>query len=124
MNACFNRIPSKINNTFPLQSMEDLREEPELEEREEEDDEKVEQEETYDKSTSSDTGAEVLMKTPKPVRSPFGKGTNQNINNNWHNSSLKNPLVEINFSVNGINEIKTQLITMRIERQTNNNNLS
>ena len=109
--------------------MEDLREEPELEEREEKDEEdeeeveEVEEEETDDKSTCSDPEAEILMKPPTPVRSPFEKGGIQNFNNNWPNSILKKPLLETNFSVTGINEIKTQQIPMGTERQTNNNNL-
>ena len=101
--------------------MEDLREEPELEEREEEEEE-VEEEDIDDKSTFSDPETEVLMKPPTPVRSTLRRGGNNNFNNNWSNSTFRKPLLETNFSITGINEIKTQQIPVGISRQVNNNN--
>lgn len=109
--------------------MEDLREEPELEEREEEEhkeqeeheEEEVEEEESDDKSTCNNSESQMLMKPPTPVRSAMGRDSNKKIDANWLNSTFKKPLLETNFSITGINEIKTQQIPMTIDKNTKNN---
>ncbi|XP_051168302.1 axotactin isoform X3 [Leptopilina boulardi] len=113
-----------------LGSMEDLREEPELEEREQEETEKVEEEEEEeeeeeldDKSGQNNSESQMLMKPSTPVRSALGREGNKKIDANWMlNSTFKKPLLETNFSITGINEIKTQQIPMTNCRNTQNNN--
>lgn len=105
--------------------MEDLREEPELEEREqEEQEEEVEDEEVDETTALNNCESQILMKPPTPVRSALGREGNKKNDPNWfNNSTFKKPLLETNFSITGINEIKTQQIPMNIDRNTQNNNL-
>ncbi|XP_063977101.1 axotactin isoform X2 [Diachasmimorpha longicaudata] len=79
-----------------LGSMEDLTEEPELEEREQEE----EEEETTDLSVVSNPEVEVLVKPP-PVRNQLHQRELRGI------SPSGKRLLETNFSVTGLNEIKT-----------------
>ncbi|XP_074101561.1 axotactin isoform X2 [Cotesia typhae] len=93
-----------------LGSMEDLTEEPELEEREQEEEDEEEEEDEVDKnSTSPETEAQVLVK-PVPVRNQALKRLPPVLPPvlppGFKGVSGKR-LLETNFSITGLNEIKT-----------------
>ncbi|XP_014478317.1 PREDICTED: uncharacterized protein LOC106746323 isoform X2 [Dinoponera quadriceps] len=123
--------PAKLN---PF-SMEDLREEPELEEREEEDEEEEEEEETgqeqpepglemdelkdqpqqqqeeeEEEDESSDQNGELLV---RPVRNAARRAS---LTDELVDPVNSQGLLETNFSVTGLNEIRTE----RIISRTNN----
>lgn len=92
--------------------MEDLTEEPELEEREQEEEED-EDEEEMEKNSSPETEAEVLVK-PVPVRNQALKRLPPSIP-----SAPGKRLLETNFSITGLNEIKTNEFVIGVNETTN-----
>lgn len=107
---------------FLQQSMEDLREEPELEEREEEEEEEEEEEDTQEpevdenkdqpqecqqeeqKEANSDEDGELLV---MPVRNKTARRASLT---DELDPDETQALLETNFSVTGLNEIKTERI--------------
>ncbi|KYN20205.1 Neurexin-4 [Trachymyrmex cornetzi] len=131
LNKCsFSRY--KYKKCIKLQSMEDLREEPELEEREEEDEEEEEEEDTQEpeadenkdqpqehqqeeqKDTSNDQDGELLV---MPVRNKTARRASLT---DELDSDETQALLETNFSVTGLNEIKTERIIPRVNNTTKN----
>jgi len=112
--------------------MEDLREEPELEEREEEEEEEEEEEDTQEleadenkdqpqgnqqeeqKDTSNDQDGVLLV---MPVRNKMAKRASLT---DELDPDETQALLETNFSVTGLNEIKTERIIPRVNNTTKN----
>ncbi|XP_018305269.1 uncharacterized protein axo isoform X4 [Mycetomoellerius zeteki] len=113
-----------------LGSMEDLREEPELEEREEEEEEEEEEEDIQEpeadenkdqpqgdqeeeqKDTSNDQDGELLVMPVRNKTARRGSLTDELDQNETQ------ALLETNFSVTGLNEIKTERIIPRVNNTT------
>ncbi|XP_011062628.1 PREDICTED: uncharacterized protein LOC105150935 isoform X2 [Acromyrmex echinatior] len=111
-------------------SMEDLREEPELEEREEEEEEEEEEEDTQEpeadenkdqpqehqqkeqKDTSNDQDGELLV---MPVRNKTARRASLT---DELDPDETQALLETNFSVTGLNEIKTERIIPKVNNTT------
>ncbi|XP_018305268.1 uncharacterized protein axo isoform X3 [Mycetomoellerius zeteki] len=111
-------------------SMEDLREEPELEEREEEEEEEEEEEDIQEpeadenkdqpqgdqeeeqKDTSNDQDGELLVMPVRNKTARRGSLTDELDQNETQ------ALLETNFSVTGLNEIKTERIIPRVNNTT------
>lgn len=114
--------------------MEDLREEPELEEREEEEEEEEEEEDTQEqevdenkdepqeyqqeeqKDASNDQDGELLV---MPVRNKSARKASLT---DELDSDETQALLETNFSVTGLNEIKTERIVPTTNNATKNAN--